>query len=154
MTSQMYQIIISKLKEMGFVHYEISNFAKDSYESKHNLIYWNLDEYLGLGASAASLYKGYRIYNSKLLTNYMFNNDIIKEEILIENQKGEFFWLGLRKINGVSIDRYKELFNSDPFTDFDINALIDKKLLQLDNDILKLTPFGLEHGNYVFSYFI
>ena len=154
LTDKMYKLIINKLKEMGFNHYEISNFAKKGFESKHNLIYWNLDEYVGLGLSAASYYKGYRIYNSKLLTNYMFDNDIIKEEIDKETSKGEFFWLGLRKISGVSINTYKNRFNSNPFIDFKIDELINKGLLEIDKDMIRLTSFGLEHGNYVFSYFV
>ena len=154
LTTEMYQLIIKEMNEMGYHHYEISNFSKSGYESKHNLIYWNLDEYIGLGVSAASLYNGYRIYNSKLITNYMYNNDIIKEEISIDQTKGEYFWLGLRMIDGVSIEKYKNKFNSNPFDDFNINELINKKLLTIENDYLKLTQLGLEHGNYVFTYFI
>ena len=84
----------------------------------------------------------------------MYNNDIIKEEISIEQTKGEFFWLGLRLINGVSLEKYHSKFNSNPFDDFAIEELIDKKLLIVEDDHLKLTPLGLEHGNYVFTYFI
>ena len=153
-TSDMYKLIINYMKGLGYHHYEISNFAFKGFESKHNLIYWSLDEYIGLGASSASYYQKNRIYNSKLLTNYMFNNDIIKEEISIEISKGEYFWLGLRMIDGVSLEKYKNKYNSDPFVDFNINELIDKKLLNIDNDYLKLTELGLEHGNYVFAYFL
>ena len=153
-TSDMYQLIIKEMKNMGYYHYEISNFAIKGYESKHNLLYWNLDEYIGLGVSSASYYQGKRIYNSKLISNYMFNNGIIKEEINIETSKGEYFWLGLRMIDGVSISLYKTKYNSNPFDDFMINELIDKKLLTINDDYIKLTPLGLEHGNYVFSYFI
>lgn len=154
LTANMYQLIINELKEYGYHHYEISNFAKKGYESKHNIIYWDLDEYIGLGVSAASYYNNVRKYNSKLITNYMFDNDIIKEEIPLEISKGEYFWLGLRKIDGVSLTKYKEKFNSNPLDDFKINELIDKKLLIIEGDLIKLTPLGLEHGNYVFTYFI
>ena len=153
-TSNMYQLIIQELDKMGFHHYEISNFALKGYESKHNIIYWDLDEYIGLGVSAASYYKNKRIYNSKLITNYMFDNDIIIDEVPLEISKGEFFWLGLRKIDGVSLVKYKEKYNSNPFDDFNINELINKKLLIIEDDYLKLTSLGLEHGNYVFTYFI
>ena len=153
-TSEMYKLIIKFMKELGYHHYEISNFAKYGFESKHNIIYWNLDEYIGLGASGASYYQNYRTYNSKLLTNYMLNNDIIKEEIPPEISKGEYFWLGLRMIDGVTINKYIEKYQSNPFDDFKIQELINKGLLMLDNEYLKLTDLGLEHGNYVFSYFI
>lgn len=153
-TSEMFQLIITEMKKMDYHHYEISNFAKKGYESKHNIIYWSLDEYLGLGMSASSYIEGYRITNSRLLDNYLKNNDIIKEEIDNEISKGEYFWLGLRMIDGVSIDKYIEKYQSDPFYDFNINELINKKLLIIQNGLIKLTRFGLEHGNYVFSQFI
>ena len=153
-TEEMYYLIIDELKKQGFKHYEISNFSKEGYESKHNLIYWNLDEYIGLGLSAASYYKGERTYNSKLMLNYMLNNDIIKEEISIDLAKGEYFWLGLRKIDGVSINNYIKKFNSNPFDDFEIEELINKNLLIVENDMIKLTKTGLDFGNYVFSYFV
>lgn len=153
-TADMYELIISSLKDMGYHHYEISNFSKNGYESKHNMIYWNLDEYIGLGVSSASFYQNRRIYNSKFITNYMFDNDIIKEEITINTAKGEFFWLGLRMIDGVSIKRYINKFNTNPLNDFDINDLINKNLLEIKNDKIKLTKLGLQHANYVFERFI
>lgn len=153
-TADMYELIVNELKGMGYHHYEISNFAKDGYESKHNIIYWSMEEYIGLGASGASYYNGERIYNSKLLTNYMFNSDIIKEEIDIEKAKGEYFWLGLRMIDGVSIAKYKNKYNSNPFDDFNINSLVNKNLLEINGDMIKLTKLGLEHANYVYEQFI
>jgi oxygen-independent coproporphyrinogen-3 oxidase len=84
----------------------------------------------------------------------MLNNDIIKEEISIDLAKGEYFWLGLRKIDGVSIKNYIKKFNSNPFNDFKIEELINKKLLIVENDMIKLTKTGLDFGNYVFSYFV
>ena len=153
-TSEMYKLIIKSLKDAGYHHYEISNFAKPGYESKHNLIYWDLDEYIGLGMSAASYTDNFRIYKSKLLQNYLNDCDIIKEEIKDNESMGEYFWLGLRKIDGVSISKFKERFNADPFKEFEIDKLIKKGLLEVSKDFIKLTDFGLEHGNYVFSNFI
>ena len=77
-----------------------------------------------------------------------------KEKIDVETSKGEYFWLGLRMIDGVSITKYKSKYNSNPFLDFNIEELINKKLLELNDDMLKLTELGLEHGNYVFEHFI
>ena len=150
----MFDLIINELKEYGYHHYEISNFAINGYESKHNLLYWDLDEYIGVGMSAASDINNTRVTKSKIIDNYLKNSDIIKTEETILDSKGEYFWLGLRKIDGVSIKKYKDKYNSDPFKDFEINRLIDKKLLEIDGDYIKLTHFGLLHGNYVFEYFI
>ena len=91
----------------------------------------------------------------ELYEEYINNpTDIIKEEITLEISKGEYFWLGLRMIDGVSIIKYKEKYNSDPFKDFNINDLINKGLLIIEDNYLKLTELGLEHGNYVFEHFI
>ena len=84
----------------------------------------------------------------------MFDNDIIKEDSTLEILKGEYFWLGLRLIDGVSLTKYKNMFNSNPMKDFKIEELIEKGLLEINDDYLKLTELGLEHGNYVYAYFI
>lgn len=154
LVSSMYDLIINTLKDDGFHHYEISNFAHNGYESKHNMIYWNLDPYLGIGMSAASFINNLRITNSKIINNYLIDDGIIKEEISNNELKQEFLWLGLRMIDGVSIKKYNDKFNSSIFDDFDFKPLIDKGLIIIDNDFIKLTRFGLEHGNYVFSYFV
>lgn len=153
-TSKMFELIIDKLKEYGYHHYEISNFAYKGYESKHNLLYWNLEEYIGVGMSAASYINNMRVSNSKLIDNYLKNNDIIEIEESTNDSKGEYFWLGLRKIDGVSISGYIDKYKCNPFDDYDINQLVNKGLLVIDGDYIKLTHFGLLNGNYVFSYFV
>jgi len=152
--ADMYNLIIDEFISHGYHHYELSNFSKPGFESKHNIIYWSLDPYIGLGMSASSFYDGFRTTNSRFIEKYLTNDDIIKEKISIDKLKGEYFWLGLRKIDGVSIKEYQQKFNSAPLIDFEINKLIEKELLIIENDYIKLTRFGIEHGNYVFTHFI
>lgn len=154
LVADMYDLVIEELKQMGYHHYEISNFSFPGYESKHNLLYWSLDNYYGIGMSASSLINHTRRTESKLIKDYLENRGIIKEELTSKELANEFFWLGLRKIDGVSIKEFKKRFAFDPFLVYDINGLIDKGLLVYDGDYLKLTKLGLDHGNYVFCAFL
>lgn len=150
LSADMYELIIQTLKQNGYTHYEISNFAKPGFESRHNLLYWSLEEYIGIGMSAASYLNNKRYSNSLLINEYL--KDVGITEAI--SDKGEYFWLGLRMLQGLSISKYIEKFHSNPFDDYQIEELINKGLVYLNNDYLKLTSLGLEHGNYVFEYFI
>lgn len=138
-----------KLKK--YHHYEISNYAIKGYESKHNLLYWNMDEYIGLGLSASSLYQNKRITNSKIMSKYLAGLDVD----VVDSEMGEFFWLGLRKLDGVNLNEFRTKYQKDPFDLYDIYDLLNKKLVSLDdNNQLKLTEKGLEVANIVFAYFV
>ena len=95
----MYNLIRKTLKENGYNHYEISNFSKKGYESKHNLTYWNNEQYYGFGMGASSYIDNKRITNTKSITKYINNKYIIEEENIDINSKMEYeMILGLRKI--------------------------------------------------------
>ena len=155
---KMRDLINKTLKDYGYKKYEISNWAKDGYESIHNKYYWNLEEYISFGVSAHSFYNGKRYENISSIKEYIRlieENDfdsIIKEEDT--DLKSEYFLMGLRLISGVSLNKYKELFNTDPFADFNIQKLIDNKLLVKRGDNIKLSKRGLEIGNIVFMEFL
>lgn len=143
--------LLLKKKLRKYHHYEISNYALAGYESKHNLTYWNLDEYLGIGLSASSLYRGKRKTNSKVLSRYLEDLDIET----VDSDMGEFFFMGLRKLDGVSINDFKERYLVDPFKKYDLDDLLAKELITIENDdIIKLTEKGLPVANIVFSYFV
>ena len=152
--ADMYEYIYKCLIENGYHHYEISNFAKPGYESKHNLIYWNTFEYIGVGSGAAGYLNGYRYQNNRILNYYL--KEIIEEKEFIDTSeaKKEFFMLGLRLIDGVSIDEYKNRFNSDPFIDFNLDDLIELNLLEFNNDIIKIKKDKLFVANLVFERFV
>lgn len=173
---QMYDITRKSFIKSGYVQYEISNYAKPGYECIHNLKYWNREEYLGFGIGAASFIDEKRYSNitdinsyiditSKLMDevidNKLINIDLSSlyasfEKLDINDAKEEFMFLGLRKIQGISILDYKEKFNQEIYEQYskEIEDNINKGLLILENNRLKLTAKGIDISNTVMSDFI
>ena len=173
---QMYDITRKSFTKSGYVQYEISNYAKPGYECIHNLKYWNREEYLGFGIGAASFIDEKRYSNitdinsyiditSKLMDevmdNKLINIDLSSlyasfEKLDINDAKEEFMFLGLRKIQGISILDYKEKFNQEIYEQYskEIEDNINKGLLILENNRLKLTTKGIDISNTVMSDFI
>ena len=161
---KMYWFVKEKLEEKGFVQYEISNYSKIGKESKHNLNCWNQNEYLGIGISAHSFFNNIRFSNTENLKEYINNiynedyknNQIIHEILSLEDKKKEFMILGLRKIEGVEIKKFKERFCENPIFIFknQINKLVLKNLIEIDGDFIKLTNKGLDFANIVWEEFI
>lgn len=114
-----YEISSNTLKDLGFIRYEISNYAINNYESIHNSNYWKLKNYLGLGASAVGYYNNERYENIKNVKTYIEhikqNKKPIKEIEYIdkETQKKEFIFLSLRTVKGININNYNTLFKED-----------------------------------------
>lgn len=152
--ADMYDCINRFMIDNGYSHYEISNYSKKGYESKHNLLYWNEDEYVGIGLGASGFIKPYRYTNYKTLKEYFSEYTEDKTLIDLNEEKNEYFMLGLRKIDGVNLDDYKKKYNSNPFDEFNIQKLIDKGLLVLENNNLKVHPDKLFVANLVFEEFI
>lgn len=131
----MYNLICNRLKSNGYNHYETSNFAKEGYESKHNLVYWNNEHYYGFGAGASGYIDNIRYTNTKSVKNYIDNKLNRKEEILSTNEiiENEFI-LGFRKVKGIDVNKLLDKYKIDiKKIDF-INKLIqDNKLILKDN---------------------
>ena len=107
----LYQYTKEFLKDSGFFHYEISNYARESFESKHNLKYWDCDEYIGVGVSAHSYINGVRFYNTDDLKEYLSGKTRDGEERLtLKDMQGEFMMLGLRKTRGISEAEFLKRF--------------------------------------------
>ena len=155
---QMYWYIKNTLEEKGYRHYEISNFAKEGYESKHNLNCWNQKEYFGFGAAAHSFIDGIRFSNKKILSEYIFNfkSRDIEEKMNREELAKEYMMLGLRKIDGVSISEFERKFNLNPllYFRFEISKLVEEDLIEVDLDDIKLTKKGLDFANIVWEEFV
>ena len=150
-SSQMYFYIKQKLEEFGYKHYELSNYAKEKV-SKHNLVYWNNEEYLGLGLSASGYIENIRYTNTRNLDKYPF---VKEEEYLNNKDKMTYFMiLGLRKIDGISIKRFKELFNKDIYEVYDIKYLLNKEYLILKDDNLYINPKYLYVSNSILEHFV
>ena len=133
----MYELVNDVLLNTGFERYEVSNFAKKGYESKHNLAYWNNDEFYGFGVSAHGYVAGIRYSNFCTLEEYMDNPT--KHEygrILNEREKlDEEIFLGFRKTEGVDIERIKDKFNVDFESKY-------KGILEKYSDYIVKTPTG------------
>ena len=152
---EMYKLIIDKLKNNGFNHYEISNFAKEGYESKHNLTYWNNFEYYGFGMGASSYINNKRINNTKSITKYL--NGIYKydEEELDKKKKMEYeMILGLRKIEGVNIKEFYNKYQINIEDVFDIKDLLEKGKLIKENGFIRINEDYLYLSNDILINFI
>lgn len=150
------------LESLGYKHYEISNFAKTGYESKHNLNCWEQKEYLGFGAAAHSYMKKTRYSNTENIEKYI-NQEMQSKQLHIvhevqkeEEQKKEYMLLGLRKIDGVQISSFKNKFGCNPIMEFknELNKLTQEGLIEIDLDQIKLTEKGIDLANIVWEEFI
>ena len=154
----MYQYIIDSLEDMGYDHYEVSNFSKKEYESKHNLVYWNNDEYYGLGAGASGFVDGIRYKNYGPVHHYMAheNKRVEEEELDIRAHMEEEMFLGLRKKSGVTITSFEDKFNQDFNSLFgsSVKKLKDQGLLEQDEKRVRMTKKGFLLGNEVFEKFL
>jgi len=158
---RMYHYVRGKLSEAGFGQYEISNSALPGFESRHNLKYWSMGEYVGLGLSAHSYVMGNRFSNTSNLTEYlsapepMAMVDWIHRNTLDENIT-EYVFLGLRRMNGINFEHFKLFFGKD-FLDIyrpETEKLIERGLLEESDGNLRLTELGLDLANVVFREFV
>lgn len=162
----MYWKVKNILEQNGYKHYEISNFAKQGYESKHNLNCWNQEEYLGMGVAAHSYLNNKRYSNTENLEQYInklldeegIKNDIVTvhEEQTLEDKQKEYMLLGLRKIEGIKISDFKNKFVQNPIYIFrkELDKLVKEDLIQVEDNNIKLTKKGLDLANLVFEEFV
>ncbi|WP_307324382.1 radical SAM family heme chaperone HemW [Evansella vedderi] len=158
----MYEELRIHMAKGNFHQYEISNFAKDGYESKHNVTYWDNEYYYGIGAGAHSYVNGTRRINHGPLPKYMEamkkTGFPFREEhrVTLKEKMEEEMFMGLRKLSGVSMNKFREKFNIEMDEAFSgvISPLVNKGLLLQDGDFLRLTEKGLLLGNEVFEQFL
>ena len=161
---EMYWKTKQLLEENGYIHYEISNFSKPGYESKHNTNCWKQKEYIGFGVASHSYTNGVRYSNTEIIEDYIENyengkpenNFIFHEKQNQESKQKEFMMLGLRKIEGVSVQEFKNLFIANPIYLFhkELEKLVTEQLLEIDGDQIKLTNKGLDLANLVWEEFV
>ena len=155
-----YKYTKNYLELNGYKHYEISNFAKPGYESKHNMNCWEQKQYVGFGLAAHSYINGIRYSNTCDIEEYLNKKSkdikIIHEKQSIEDMKKEYMLLGLRKIDGVNISKFKEKFGDNPIYLFrkELQKLVDEELLIVDLDDIRLTNKGLDFANLVWEEFV
>ena len=159
--AEMFDYIIAELEKAGFKHYEISNFSKPGFESRHNLMYWDNAEYYGIGAGASGYVNGVRYKNHGPIRHYLqaveAGNPRVQEEVLTLNEKmEEEMFLGLRKKSGVSKKRFEEKFGLSFEDQYGavVSELTEQGLLVPDRDIVRMTKQGLFLGDTVAEKFI
>ena len=159
--AEMFDYIIAELGKAGFEHYEISNFSKPGFESRHNLMYWDNAEYYGIGAGASGYVDGVRYKNHGPIRHYLqaveAGNARVQEEVLTLKEKmEEEMFLGLRKKSGVSKKRFEEKFGLSFEDQYGavVFELTEQGLLVPERDIVRMTKQGLFLGDTVAEKFI
>lgn len=151
------------LEKNGYCHYEISNFAKQGYEAKHNTNCWKQKEYLGFGVAAHSYRKNKRYCNTSSLQQYCQNiekeqfqqNQTICEVQTKEEKQKEYMLLGLRMLEGIDVQEFKNQFVENPIYLYyqELEKLVKEELLEIDLNQIKLTKKGLDYANIVWQEF-
>lgn len=136
---KMYNCIEETLEDNNYIHYEISNYAKKGYKSKHNLVYWNNEYYYGFGLGSTSYLNNIRRVNAKNLSKYLNGIYLETEEyedkdIRIDNE----IMLGFRKLKGINLNNFREKYNISFFDIFDVKELIDNGYLIVDNGFIRI----------------
>ena len=161
---KMYWKVKEELQKQGYIHYEISNFAKLKHESRHNLSCWNQEEYIGFGLAAHSYIDDTRYSNTENLQDYIVGVAVHRDpqiktihEIQSEEDKmKEYMLLGLRKIEGVKISDFKNRFIDNPIYLYkdSLSKLVTQGLIEIDVDNIKLTNKGIDLANLVWEEFV
>jgi len=169
--AEFYYLIRTKLISAGFDHYEISNFAKPGFESKHNLCYWNDKHYLGLGSSAAGYLNdchpersrrieklerytnpaNFEIYYKMLDKNKIMTNKTILNE---DDHEKEYIFLGLRKAIGLDLIEFENKFKIDFTEKYESVIYKFRNLLEINDGSIKLKPEANFISNEIFSEFM
>lgn len=138
---KMYDTICKKLKKKGYFHYEISNFAKKGYESKHNLTYWNNEEYYGFGVGASGFVEAIRYENTKSLTEYLKGNFVSSKSLMskVDNMENELI-LGFRKLEGINLEHFFDKFEENMQNIFPIKPLIKSGDLIYKDGYIYINP--------------
>jgi len=159
---EMYRKAKEIFAQNGYKQYEISNFALDGFESKHNLKYWSGDEYIGVGLGASSYFEKCRYDNPDTMEEYIAfaeSKKVLHLEstaLTREEQMSEFMFMGLRKTKGVSDDIFKERFGISFFEVYKdvIEKHLNNGLLLRENEVIYLSEKGLDLANTVMCDFV
>ncbi|MEG1499962.1 MAG: hypothetical protein RR400_02740, partial [Clostridia bacterium] len=140
-SAEIYDALFNFLKKKQFYRYETSNFSKVGFMCKHNLTYWNMGNYLGMGLGAHSYFFETRSENTKKLADYLEGKTcVFKEKITKDLKKEEFIMLALRTYDGIDLKKFKETFGSDLLKDKkdEIDFLLSKNAIKIKNNHLKI----------------
>jgi oxygen-independent coproporphyrinogen-3 oxidase len=177
---KMYALTKKVLATNGYARYEFSNYAKQGYECRHNIVYWTGGEYIGFGIGAASYFKGERFSNIRNITDYIELMDQVQSEIAgrqdklllyeevasrlraettpmyIDSRMEEFMFLGLRMVRGVSRKEFERHFNKDMYEVYGgvIHKYVDEGFMESEGDWVRLNDRGIDVSNIILSDFL
>lgn len=158
--AELYDYGRALLAEKGYKRYEISNFCKEGFESRHNMNYWQRGEYIGVGLAASSFMNGKRFTNTFNLDDYMkcvisgFFPAVDCEEVSETDAKFEKVMLALRTNKGLSLSDYKKEFSSDLEEDFPSALAKTRKYLDEEGDIIRIKDEYLYVQNQILMPFM
>ena len=159
---RLYWMTVDALKESGYKHYEISNFARPGFESRHNSGYWKREHYLGVGLGASSCLPSgdtdERSRNTTSLETYLADPTAREESSILTRDEmiEETMYLGLRMMDGVDTDEFVRKFGVTVRSLYGdvIDDLVAQGLVYEGSSSLSLTDLGIDYGNHVFSKFL
>lgn len=139
--ASMYEEICERLKNKGFIHYEVSNFAKEGKESKHNLTYWNNEEYYGFGLGAHGYIHGVRYENTRSITKY-FKSEYVKSEELLSKEDKMYneLMLGFRKIQGINLKEFFRKYEINMQDAFELREVLKERELIVEDEYIYVNP--------------
>ncbi|MCI7146079.1 MAG: radical SAM family heme chaperone HemW [Clostridiales bacterium] len=160
---EMYHMALDMMRGAGYYQYEISNAAVPGRESRHNLKYWSYQEYIGAGTGASSFVDGRRYCNYSKMLTYL---DAVKkgrptgdaeqaDEFSTREEMGIYVFTGLRKVAGIDMRDFEEVFGMDFFSVYDPEIIRKYKgYMEYDGSVLKLTEAGMDISNRIMSEFV
>jgi len=159
LAAEMYELMLDKVTAAGYAQYEISNFARTGFESRHNTKYWRLEPVYGFGVSAHSFDGSQRYANERDTAKYVSliegsgGADVMREQI---DAASEFIFLGLRLNKGIDAAEYKTRFGIDLHEKYsaELKEIRDAGLIETDGRNFRLTRRGMLFSNEVFRVFI
>lgn len=158
----MYELTLRLLNEHGYHRYEISNYARNGYECRHNNRYWMREDYLGLGLGASSCMGNVRWHNASDMEEYLQQADCMSwgkkdEQILTKSQQmEETMFLGLRRMQGVDCEAFEQVFGQSVEAVYGetLKKLKLQELVKHSGKYIQLTQFGIDVSNYVLAQFL
>ncbi len=147
---EMYEMIEQVLTDHGFVHYEISNFGRPEYFSKHNLVYWDNQEYYGFGLGASGYVDGVRYDNTRNFSEYIKGN-VRKEshQLSVDEMISNELILGFRKLDGISIKGFRLKYGVDICTYSIIKQLLKEGKLVIESGNIKIEKSYIYVSNQI-----
>ena len=138
---EMYNVICQTLKKKDYNHYEVSNFAKKGYTSRHNINYWLNENYYGFGLGAHGYIGNIRYENTRSLTKYINGAYVLNQSLLSkEEDMNNTIMLGFRLLKGINLEYFYEKYQENLQQHYDIQKLLDDKKLLYEDGYLKINP--------------